>query len=54
VLRVVSEVTESTESTSRPDRGRIVLRSETLNQNDEIAQILTARLIVRRRAQDKN
>lgn len=49
MLRVVSEVIEATQSASRPDRGRIVLRSETINQDDDVVQILTARLVVRRR-----
>ncbi|MCF3946998.1 MaoC family dehydratase [Acidiphilium sp. AL] len=49
VLTVVSEVMEVTPSVSRPDRGRIVVRSETSNQNGEVVQVLTARLIVPRR-----
>ncbi len=34
-LRVRAEVIESHASTSRPDRGRITVRSEVFNQNDE-------------------
>lgn len=49
VLTVVSEVMEVTPSVSRPDRGRIVVRSETSNQKGEVVQVLTARLIVPRR-----
>jgi acyl dehydratase len=49
MLRVVSEVVEMTPSASRPDRGRIVLRSETINQHGEVVQILRARLVVPRR-----
>lgn len=49
VLRVASEVMEIIPSASRPDRGRIVVRSETINQHGEVVQILTARLIVPRR-----
>jgi acyl dehydratase len=49
VLRVVTEVVEMTPSASRPDRGRVVMRSETLNQNGEAVQILLARLVVPRR-----
>ena len=49
ILRVVSEVIEKTPSASRPDRGRIVLRSETLNQRGEVVQVLLARLILPRR-----
>ncbi len=50
VLRVVTDVVEMTPSASRPDRGRVVMRSETLNQNGEVVQILLARLVVPRRA----
>lgn len=48
-LRVVSTVEANTPSRSRPDRGSIVLRSDTLNQNGEIAQRLVSRMIVPRR-----
>jgi len=50
VLTVVSEVEEVMPSRSRPDRGTIRVRSETRNQRDEVVQILTARLLVPRRA----
>lgn len=49
VLTVTSEVIEVTPSKSRPDRGRIALRSETRNQRGEVVQILTATLVVPRR-----
>jgi acyl dehydratase len=48
-LRVESEVLEVTPSKSRPDRGMITLRSQTLNQRDEAVQTLTVKLIVPRR-----
>ena len=48
-LRVVSEVTAVTPSRSKPDRGMVTLRSETLNQNDEVVQILVSTLMVPRR-----
>lgn len=48
-LRVVSTVQEVIPSRSRPDRGQIVLLSETLNQDDEIAQRLVSRMVVPRR-----
>jgi acyl dehydratase len=48
-LRVESEVLEVTPSKSRPDRGTITLRSQTLNQRDEAVQTLTVKLIVPRR-----
>ncbi|HEX7390752.1 MAG TPA: MaoC family dehydratase, partial [Acidiphilium sp.] len=39
VLTVTAEVVEMTPSASRPDRGRIVLRSETRNQKGEVVQV---------------
>ena len=48
-LRVESEVLEIRPSKSRPDRGTVTVRSLTRNQNDEIVQSLTSRLIVPRR-----
>jgi acyl dehydratase len=49
VLSVISEIVEVTPSRSRPDRGMVKVRSETVNQRGEIVQILLARLIVPRR-----
>lgn len=49
VLRAESEITEIAPSRSRPDRGTVVLRIETLNQNGEQRQILSPRVIVLRR-----
>jgi acyl dehydratase len=49
VLMVASEVLEVTPSRSRPDRGMVILRSETRNQRGEVVQTLTARLVVPRR-----
>ena len=48
-LHVVSEIVEVTPSRSKPDRGTVVARSHTINQNGEIVQTFTARLIVPRR-----
>ena len=48
-LRVESEVVEIKPSRTKPDRGMITLRSETLNQRGEVAQVLTAKLVVLRR-----
>lgn len=53
-LHVISEVTEITPSRSRPRQGIVVLRSETRNQNDEVVQVLTSRLVVPRRADVSN
>ncbi len=49
VLSVISEIVEVTPSRSRPDRGMVKVRSETVNQRGEIVQTLLARLIVPRR-----
>jgi acyl dehydratase len=48
-LHVVSEVVEILPSRSKPDRGIIVLRSETRNQHNEVVQLLTSKLVVPRR-----
>ena len=50
VLIVESEVLEIVPSHSKPDRGTVTLHSETRNQRGEIVQILTAKLVVQRRA----
>jgi acyl dehydratase len=49
VLRVESVVENIAPSRSRPDRGFVTIRSETLNQNDEPVQVLVARMIAFRR-----
>lgn len=49
ILHVESEVLEVTPSRSRPDRGMITMRSETLNQRGEVVQRLTVKLVVPRR-----
>jgi acyl dehydratase len=49
VLHVECTVESVTPSRSRPDRGSIVLRIETVNQRGEPVQILTARMVVPRR-----
>jgi len=48
VLNVESEILAVTPSRSRPDRGTVTLRSETRNQRGELAQVLTAKLVVPR------
>ena len=50
VLHVESEVLEVIPSRSRPERGMVVVRSETLNQNGDVCQRLTTKLVVSRRA----
>ena len=49
VLHVESEILEVTPSRSKPDRGFITLKSQTLNHKGEVVQIQTARLLVWRR-----
>jgi acyl dehydratase len=49
LLQVFSEIVEVSPSRTKPDRGSILLRSETRNQQGEIVQLLTARLVVPRR-----
>lgn len=48
-IHVVSKILEIKPSRSKPDRGIVVLRSETLNQNGELVQVLTSKLVVFRR-----
>ncbi|HYS46386.1 MAG TPA: MaoC family dehydratase [Rhizomicrobium sp.] len=49
VLQVESEVLAMTPSRSRPERGMITVKSETRNQNSEVVQLLTSRMLVWRR-----
>jgi len=49
ILRIESEVMEVKPSRSRPERGMVVLRTETRNQRDEVLQIFTAKIVVPRR-----
>ncbi len=49
VLRVVSTVETVTPSRSRPERGMVTMRTETLNQRDEPVQVMVSRLVVQRR-----
>jgi len=48
VLHVESEILDVVPSRSRPDRGKVTLRSETLNQRGEIVQTATIKLLVPR------
>jgi len=48
-LQVFSEVLEIIPSRSKPDRGIVVVRSETRNQRGEVVQVLTSKLVVPRR-----
>jgi len=46
VLEVESEVLETRQSRSRPERGMVTLRSVTRNQRGETVQVFTAKLVV--------
>lgn len=48
-LRVVSEIVEVTPSRSRPERGMVLVRSNTFNQLNEIVQTMASRMVVPRR-----
>lgn len=50
-LRVETEIIAITPSRSRPERGMVTVRVETLNQRGEVAQLMTAKLVVPRRLQ---
>jgi len=49
-LRVESEITEISPSRTKPDRGVVKVRSVTINQNGDQVQVITATLLVFRRA----
>jgi acyl dehydratase len=49
VLHVECEILSVTPSRSKPERGTVLMRSETKNQQGEVLQVLTAKLVVPRR-----
>src|SRR6188768_1132612 len=49
VLQVESEILAVTPSRSRPGRGMLSVKSETRNQNGEVLQVLTSKMLVWRR-----
>ena len=49
-LRIESEVLNIAPSRSRPDRGNVICKTTTFNQNNQVVQTLTAKLIVFARA----
>jgi Acyl dehydratase len=49
VIHAASAVVEATPSRSRPDRGMVTLRSETVNQQGEVVQVLVGKLVVPRK-----
>lgn len=48
-LRIVSTVEEIVPSRSRPERGMVRLRTETINQRGEVAQVMVSKQVVQRR-----
>ncbi len=48
-LHVEGEVVEIIPSKSKPDRGMVMMRSETVNQNGDAVQVTTMKLVVPRR-----
>jgi acyl dehydratase len=52
-LRVECEVLEITPSRSRPDRGTVVVRCVTLNQDGDMVQSFTPKLVVPRRPEQQ-
>jgi acyl dehydratase len=49
VLHVESEVVEVTPSRSKPERGMVQMRCDTLNQRGEVVQRFSPKLVVSRR-----
>ncbi|MGV9009430.1 MaoC family dehydratase [Brevundimonas sp.] len=49
VLTVHGEVLQVTPSRSRPDRGMLLVRSETRNQHGEVVQVFTVNIVAWRR-----
>ena len=49
VLTVESEVLEVSPSASKPDRGYVIMRSNTRNQRNEIVQAMSFKLLAKRR-----
>ena len=49
VLTVTSEILDITPSRSRPDRGMVKVRSETVNQDGLAVQVMTSTVVVVRR-----
>ena len=52
-LHVESEIVDITPSRSKPDQGIVTVRSAVINQEGEAVYLLTAKLLVPRRADDK-
>ncbi|MBI2382984.1 MAG: MaoC family dehydratase [Gammaproteobacteria bacterium] len=50
VLTVESEVIEVTPSPGKPDRGHVTMRSNTRNQRGEVVQLMSFKLLAKRRS----
>ncbi|HWA57442.1 MAG TPA: MaoC family dehydratase [Gemmatimonadales bacterium] len=48
-LRLVVEILEVRPTRSRPDRGIVTFRNETINQRDEVVQVFLGKMLVPRR-----
>ena len=48
-LRVECKVLEITPSRSKPERGMVTVENRTFNQNDEVVQVFTVKLVMPRR-----
>lgn len=48
-LQALMEILEVTPSRTRPERGKVVMRTETQNQNGEVVQTLTSTMLAFRR-----
>jgi acyl dehydratase len=51
-LHVVTTIEEITPSRSRPERGMVRLRSETVDQDGNVAQVLVSKQVVQRRQRE--
>lgn len=51
LLRVTTEILEVKPSRSRPDRGIVTIRNETLNQSDEVVQVFIGKILVPKRTE---
>lgn len=49
VLRLEAEILEIRPSRSKPNQGIVTVRSTIFNQNDEVVQVFTAKVVVMRR-----
>jgi acyl dehydratase len=46
ILHVISKVLDIKPSRSKPDRAIVLVESRTFNQNEELRQVLTSKLLV--------